>query len=78
MSAVKAIVTKIPATDTHEEEIKKLQEELNIELEEWHCGGCGRFLLLQAVVEGTIVKKCRRCKKINVLDIHSLEIIKES
>ena len=80
LSTVKAATkppAKAPLPDTHEEEIKQLQEELNIKLEEWHCGGCGRFLLLYAILEGTVVKRCRRCKKVNVLHIHELEIVKE-
>ncbi|MDD5700417.1 MAG: hypothetical protein PHU23_00080 [Dehalococcoidales bacterium] len=41
-----------------------------IKFKEFHCTGCGRFLALYAIVEGTIVIKCRRCKEENVLDVH--------
>lgn len=50
-----------------------LPEDLNVSLREYHCGNCGRFLCLYAIVEGTIVIKCRRCKEYNVLDIRSDE-----
>lgn len=50
-----------------------LPDELNIKLREYHCANCGRFLALQAIVEGSIVIKCRRCKEINVLNITSSE-----
>jgi phage FluMu protein Com len=43
--------------------------DINPELKEYHCCNCGRFLCFQAIVEGTIAIKCRRCKEMNVLDI---------
>ena len=77
MSAVKATLKTKPPTKKliDDEEVMKLQEEFNIEFEEWHCGGCGRFLILYAVLEGTMVKRCKKCKKVNVLHIHELEIV---
>jgi phage FluMu protein Com len=63
--------------DTHTEELARLQEELNIELQSLYCSGCGRFILNYAILEGTIVAKCRRCKRLNVLDIHGLELVDE-
>lgn len=54
-----------------EELLDKLPEELNTKLRAYHCASCGRFLCFQAIVEGTIVIKCRRCKEYNVLDIRS-------
>ena len=48
-----------------------IPEELKVTLKEYHCANCGRFLCLQAIVEGTIAIPCRRCKEMNVLDVHS-------
>ena len=53
-------------------ELETFKEELrnvNPEVKEYHCSNCGRFLCFQAIVEGTIAIKCRRCKEFNVLDI---------
>jgi phage FluMu protein Com len=46
----------------------------NIKFEEFHCTKCGRFLALYAIVEGTIVVRCRRCKEDNVLDVHATNV----
>lgn len=54
-----------------DELLEKLPEDLNARLREYHCANCGRFLAFQAIVEGTVVIKCRRCKEYNVLDIRS-------
>lgn len=54
-------------------EVKKLLElpnDLNPDVEEFHCVNCGRFLGLIALVEGTVVIKCRRCKIWSVIDRH--------
>lgn len=51
----------------------KLPEELNARLKEYHCANCGRFLAFQAIIEGTIAVKCRRCKEWNILDVRSEE-----
>ena len=48
-----------------------IPEELNAILKEYHCANCGRFLALQAIIEGTLVIRCRRCKTVNVLDTQS-------
>jgi len=61
--------------DTHDEELKKVADELDVEFLSWYCSGCGRFLLNYAILEGTIVCKCRRCKRQNVLDIHGVELV---
>lgn len=53
--------------------LEKLPEDLNVKLKEYHCANCGRFLALYAIIDGTIVIKCRRCKEYNVLDIQSVE-----
>ena len=37
--------------------------------EELHCGGCGRFLELVAIVWGTVRIKCHDCKTMNVVRI---------
>jgi len=60
-------------TELPSEVLKKLSEDYNILFKEYHCSNCGRFLALQAVVEGTIVIKCRRCKEYSVLDIRAIE-----
>jgi len=52
---------------------EKIPDDYNIDFKEYHCSNCGRFLCLQAIVEGTIAIKCRRCKELNVLDIRSVE-----
>lgn len=53
----------------------ELPDELNVEFLELHCTNCGRFLALQAIVEGTIAIKCKRCKQWNVLDVHGIDMI---
>jgi phage FluMu protein Com len=53
------------------ETVENLPEELNVKMKEYHCANCGRFLALQAIIEGTIAIKCRRCKELNVLDVRS-------
>lgn len=55
--------------------LSELPEELNTELEEVHCTNCGRFLGLHAIVEGTWVTKCRKCKYYTILDVHSIDVI---
>ncbi|MDM7913239.1 MAG: hypothetical protein QUS09_09095 [Methanotrichaceae archaeon] len=61
---------------------KELPEELNATLQNIVCMGskrdgspCRRVLGLQAIVEGTIVLKCRRCGMTNILDIQGLEVV---
>lgn len=49
--------------------LPQLPDNLNARLEEFHCGRCGRFLCLQAMVEGTIILWCNKCKDINILDV---------
>ncbi len=56
----KAQVVKIEAPD-----------KLNIPLVELKCGGCRRVLALYAIVDGSVVIKCKRCKAWTALDIHS-------
>lgn len=62
---------RVAAKTLPDELLEKLPEDLNTRLKEYHCANCGRFLCFQAIVEGTIVIKCRRCKEYNVLDIRS-------
>jgi phage FluMu protein Com len=62
-------------TETHDDELQKVADELNVKFEKWFCSSCGRFLLDYAILEGTIVRKCRRCKRMNVLDIHGVELV---
>lgn len=45
--------------------------DLNVDVREFHCSNCGRFLAMVAIVEGTIAIKCRRCKELNVLNVRS-------
>ncbi len=52
--------------------LEKLPEELNSKLQEYHCAKCGRFLCFFALVEGTVVIKCRRCKELNILDVRQV------
>ncbi|MDD5510677.1 MAG: hypothetical protein PHI12_07705 [Dehalococcoidales bacterium] len=52
----------------------KYSPEDNIEFKEFHCTSCGRFLSLYAMVEGTVVIRCRRCKTDNILDVHSTNV----
>jgi phage FluMu protein Com len=56
---------------------RELPPDLNPEVEEFRCVNCGRFLGLVALVEGTIVVKCRRCKIWSVLDVHRQEVDNE-
>ncbi len=37
--------------------------------EELHCGGCGRFLELVAIVWGTVKIKCPACKTMTIVRI---------
>ncbi len=55
-----------------DELLEKLPAELNAQLQEYHCAKCGRFLAFFAIVEGTVVIKCRRCKEMNVLDLRQV------
>ena len=61
-----------PKANLPAELLEKLPEELNARLQEYHCAKCGRFLAFIAIVEGTIVIKCRRCKELNVLDVRQI------
>lgn len=54
-----------------ERKTEEIPPEMAIKLKEYHCANCGRFLCLQAIAEGTIVVKCRRCKELNILDVQS-------
>ena len=49
----------------------EIPEELKAKVKEYHCANCGRFLCFQAILEGTIAVKCKRCKEWNVLDVQS-------
>lgn len=51
------------------ETFRELPEDLNPDVEEMRCVNCGRFLGLVALVEGTVVIKCRRCKIWSVIDV---------
>lgn len=51
--------------------LPKLPGNLNAKLSEIHCGRCGRFLGLQAIVDGTIVLWCAKCKDFNVIDVRA-------
>jgi phage FluMu protein Com len=53
---------------------RELPPDLNPEVEEFRCVNCGRFLGLVALVEGTVVIKCRRCKIWSVLDQHQEKV----
>lgn len=55
-----------------------MPDELNTKLDSVRCCDCGRFLCLQAIIEGTVAIRCRRCKKWTILDIHSIDGIKSS
>jgi LSD1 subclass zinc finger protein len=44
---------------------------LDVKFEEFRCKGCRRVLALVAIVEGSVVVKCKRCKAWNALDIQS-------
>jgi phage FluMu protein Com len=46
-----------------------------INFKEFHCTSCGRFLAMYAIVEGTIIIRCRRCKEDNVLDVHATNVV---
>ena len=50
----------------------ELPPELNVRTEEFHCSKCGRFLGFQAIVEGTIVVKCKTCKEWVALDVRGI------
>lgn len=56
---------------------------LDVEFENITCMGqrrdgepCNRVLALQAILEGTVVIKCRSCGLVNVVDIRGLRVIK--
>jgi len=55
--------------NTKPELLPKLPDNLNARLSEVHCGRCGRFLLLQAIIEGSIVVWCDKCKDFNIVDV---------
>ncbi len=46
-------------------------DKLSIPLVELKCGQCRRVLALYAIIEGSVVVKCKRCKTWNAIDIHS-------
>lgn len=56
-----------------EELVDKLPDDLNAKLKTYYCASCGRFLAYHAIIEGTIIIKCRRCKEYNVLDVRVVE-----
>lgn len=68
----------IETVNIPDELLEKLPEELNAKLKEYHCANCGRFLAFQAIIDGTIVIKCRRCKEFNILDVRSTELDKSA
>ena len=56
---------------------------LDVEFENIKCMGmrrdgtpCDRVLGLQAILEGTVVIKCRSCGLVNVVDIRGLRVVK--
>jgi transcription elongation factor Elf1 len=57
------------SNNTKPELLPELPDNLNARLVEFHCGRCGRFLGLQAIVEGTVVVWCGKCKDFNILDV---------
>jgi len=70
-------MTEATAVKTLPEEILgRIPEELNARLKKYYCCNCGRFLAYQAVVEGTIVIKCHKCKEFNILDVRTVELDK--
>ena len=64
---------KVVKTVTHL--LEEIPDELNTTLEELHCSNCGRFLALVAIVEGTLVIKCRQCKNYTVLDVQGISVV---
>jgi hypothetical protein len=59
------------------EPVKKRQPEsvppeLKVKVKSLRCENCGRFLAYYALVEGTLVIKCRRCQHWTALDVHNL------
>jgi len=68
-------------TETSLKELVKTHHELpadfNPDVEEFRCVNCGRFLGLIALVEGTVVIRCKRCKIWSVVDVHK-EIVDNS
>lgn len=48
--------------------------ELMVKVKSLRCKNCNRFLEYYALVEGTIVIQCRRCKHWTALDVHNLNM----
>jgi phage FluMu protein Com len=49
--------------------------ENEIKFQEFHCTKCGRFLALYAIVEGSIIIRCKRCKTDNVMDVRAEGVV---
>jgi DNA-directed RNA polymerase subunit RPC12/RpoP len=48
--------------------------QLKVKVESLRCENCDRFLAYYALVEGTLVIKCRRCGHWTALDVHNLDL----
>lgn len=64
-----ATVTKLKAKPALE-----LPPELNVEVDEFHCVNCNRFLGFVAIVEGTVAICCKRCHVWSVIDNHQVRV----
>lgn len=52
----------------------KLPPELNPKLKSLRCENCGRFLAYYAIVEGSLVIKCRRCGHWTAVDATYIKV----
>lgn len=50
-----------------------IPEELKVKVQSLRCENCSRFLAYYALVEGTIVVQCRRCKHWTALDVKKVD-----
>ncbi len=50
-----------------------IPEELKVKVKSLRCENCNRFLAYYALVEGTIVVQCRRCKHWTAVDVHKVD-----
>ncbi len=51
------------------QQVEEIDQNEMVATQEMHCGKCGRFLCLQAILWGVIKFKCPICKQWNTLDV---------
>lgn len=53
---------------------KDISPEMKAKLESVHCVNCHRWVGYYAVLEGTVVFHCRKCKCYTIIDVHREEV----